>query len=69
MLVSGVNKIMGLCSIISGGRCYTCPTKEIDGELYFAFKKEWHSVKKYITKNTTELVSENGNWFSRGYRP
>ena len=44
MLVLGINKILGWCQIVSGGRRYTCPTKEIDGDLCFAFKRSWHPV-------------------------
>ena len=44
MLVLGINKILNWCHITSGGRNYTCPTKLIDGKLFFHFKKEWYSV-------------------------
>ena len=56
MLVLGVNKILKWCQITIGGRRYTCPTKEINGELYFVFKKVWHPVAKYIFEHTEELV-------------
>ena len=39
MLVLGVNRILKWCQITTGGRRYTCPTKEIDGELFFCLKK------------------------------
>ena len=39
MLVLGVNKILKWCQIVSNGRTYTCPTKEINGKLFFHFKK------------------------------
>ena len=35
MLVLGVNRILKWCQITTGGRRYTCPTKEINGELFF----------------------------------
>ena len=35
MLVLGVNRILKWCQITAGGRRYTCPTKEINGELFF----------------------------------
>ena len=39
MLVLGVNKVLNWCQVLSNGRKYTCPTKVVDGELCFAFKK------------------------------
>ena len=68
MLVLGVNKILKWCQILSGGRRYTCPTKYIDGELFFHFKKEWHRVEDYLSENTNELVEEDGKTFSRPFR-
>lgn len=53
MLVLGVNKILNWCQIVSGGRRYTCPTKEIDGKLLFSFKKAWHPLEEYrLYKNS-----------------
>lgn len=68
MLVSGINKILQWCSVISGGRTYTCPTKVIDGELMFHFKKQWHSVAKYVSEHAEELVSEGGRVFGRPFK-
>ena len=65
MLVLGVNKILKWCQITSGGRRYTCPTKLVDGELLFKFKKEWHSVAKYAAEHLDELVEEGGKVISR----
>ena len=47
----------------SGGRTYTCPTKLIDGKLFFHFKKEWHSVAEFVSDHAEELVSEGGMFF------
>ena len=33
-------------------------TKEIDGELFFLFKKVWHPVSKYISEHADELMSD-----------
>lgn len=68
MLVLGINKILNLCQIISGGRRYTCPTKLINGKLFFHFKKEWHSVAEFISDHAEELVSEGGKVFSRPFK-
>ena len=67
MLVLGVNKILGWCQIVSGGRRYTCFTKEIDGQLHFVFKKAWHPVAEYISDHAEELVREGGRVFSRPF--
>lgn len=55
MLVLGINHVLKWVQITTGGRCYTCPTKYIDGKLFFKFKKEWHEVAKYICEHTTEF--------------
>ena len=68
MLVIGVNKILKWCQIISGGRRYTCPTKVINGELFFAFKKAWHPVAKYISEHAEELVQEGGKVISKSFK-
>lgn len=68
MLISRINRIMNWCQIISGGRHYTCPTKMVDGKLYFHFKKEWYSVAEYISGHVEELVSEGGKVFSRTFK-
>jgi hypothetical protein len=57
MLVMGINRILKWVQIISGGRSYTCPTKEINGELFFIFKKSWHKVMDFTSEHTTELIS------------
>ena len=48
MLVLGINKILKWCQITTCGRRYTCPTKEIDGKLFFAFKKAWHPIADFV---------------------
>ena len=68
MLVLGVNKILKWCQIVSNGRTYTCPTKEINGKLFFHFKKEWHSVAEFISYQAEELVEEGGKVFSRVFK-
>lgn len=68
MLVLGINKILNWCQITSGGRTYTCPTKLIDGKLFFHFKKEWHSVAEFVSDHAEEFVSEGGKVFSRPFK-
>lgn len=65
MLILGINRVLKWLQITSGGRSYTCPTKEINGELFFIFKKEWHRVADFLSEHTTELVSEGGKIISR----
>ena len=50
MLVLGVNEMLGWAQILSNGRRYTCVIKEIDGELFFKFKNQWHRVSDYTEK-------------------
>lgn len=68
MLVLGINKILNWCQIASGGRKYTCPTKMIDGKLFFHFKKAWHPVADYLADHAEELVREGGVVFSRPFK-
>lgn len=68
MVVLGVNKILKWCQISSGGRKYTCPTKYIDSNLFFRFKKVWHPVADYISEHAEELVEEGGKVFSRPFK-
>lgn len=65
MIVLGVNKVLNWCQIISDGRTYTCRTKDIDGKLYFIFKRVWHPVEEFLSDHATELVEEGGKLFSR----
>lgn len=68
MLVLGINKVLDWCQIVSGGRTYTCPTKEINGELFFRFKRIWHPITEFISDNAHELVEEGGKIFSRPFK-
>ena len=68
MLVLGINKILNWCQITTGGRTYTCRTKEIDGSLHFIFKRVWHPVSKFVSDTAEELVREGGKTFSRPYK-
>ena len=68
MLVLGINKILKWCQITSGGRTYTCPTKVIDGEIFFHFKKEGHKAAQFASEHMVELVKEDGNIFSRPFK-
>jgi len=47
MLVLGINHVLKWVQIVSGGIRYTCPMKEINGKLFFHFKKELHKVMDY----------------------
>ena len=66
MLVLGINKILEWCQITSGGRTYTCPTKYIDGKLFFKFKRVWHPVSDYISEHLP-LFYKGVLWFSQAY--
>lgn len=55
MMALGINHILKSVQIIAGGRRYTCPMKESDGELYFKFKDEWHKVMEYSSELTDEF--------------
>ena len=48
MLILNINKILKWVQITNEGKSYTCPTKEINKELFFKFKGEWHKVKDYL---------------------
>lgn len=68
MLILGINKICDWVQITTGGRKYTCPMKSINGELFFAFKKSWHPVAKYVTKTANVLLNEGGRIVSKPYK-
>lgn len=56
MLILGINRILEWVQITTNGRRYTCPMKEINGELFFRFKNQWHKVIDYVSDHTNELV-------------
>ena len=51
MIVIGLNKVCHWCQIIATHGTYTCPTKLIDGELCFRFKKVWYKVAEYASEH------------------
>jgi len=65
MIVLGVNKVLKWCQVFANGRRYTCPIKEVDGKLFFFFKKAWHCVKEFAPEGTRELVEECGKIIER----
>ncbi len=66
-IVLGVNSILGWVQIFTHGCRYTCWTKEIDGELFFTFKKRWFRVSDYTTEHTSVLLKEGGKTISRSF--
>jgi hypothetical protein len=68
LLVLDVNKILKWCSITSGGKKYTRPIKEVNGELFFLFKKSWHRVNDFLSDHAEELVQEGAKIFSRAIK-
>ena len=68
MLVLGINKILKWCQITNGDRTYTCPTKYINGELFFRFKNEWHKGAEFVSNHAEELVEEGGKIFSQSFK-
>ena len=60
MIVLGLNRIGNWCQVLSNGRKYTCRLKEIDGKLFFYFKKEYHPLMEYLSDTAHELVSDRG---------
>ena len=65
MLILGINRILNWVQITTGGRKFTCPTKEINGELFFRFKNNWHKVMEFTSELTTELISKDGKVINR----
>lgn len=55
MLVLCINYACNWVQITNVGRRYTCPMKEISGELYFRFKNQWHQVRDYTSESTSEF--------------
>lgn len=54
MYVCGIS-IPYHAQILTHGCFYTCPIKQIDGEWYFRFKKQWHKVNDYSDEHTRIL--------------
>lgn len=69
MLVLGICDTLKMkwCQIATGGRRYTCPTKVINGELFFRFKNVWHPVAQFVSDNAEILVEEGGKVFSKQF--
>jgi hypothetical protein len=65
MLVLGINRILKWVQITTGWGTYTCPIKEINGELFFKFRNDWHKVIDFTSDLTTELISEGGKIISK----
>lgn len=65
MLVLGINRILKWVQITTGWGTYTCPTKQVNDELFFKFKNKWYRVIDFTSEFTTELVSEEGKNISR----
>ena len=65
MIVLGINRICKWCQITAGGRSYTRPIKEINGQLFFKFKKVWHPVVEYLSDYCEELFQEGGKILTR----
>ena len=67
MRVLGVNRILNWLQIVDS-KIYTCPTKEVNGELLFRYKNKWHRAIDYSYEKTDELYSENGKTLSRIFK-
>lgn len=68
MLVLGINKILKWSQITTGWGTYTCPIKEVSGEMFFKFKRIWHPITDFVSEYTTELVEEGERIFSRPFK-
>lgn len=68
MIVLMVNKACEWCQIAPETGRYTCPIKTVNGELLFKFKREWHSVAKYVAESAHELAYVEGKLMNRPYK-
>ena len=70
MLVLGITEtdIMKWCQITNNGIRRTCPTKIINGELFFKFKKAWHPVARYVSEHAEVLLEERGKVISKPFK-
>lgn len=55
MLVLLINHACSWVQITTGNGRYTCPMREVDDELFFKFKGEWHRVSDYENELTSEF--------------
>ncbi len=65
MLVLGVNRVLNWVQVLSNGRKYTCPIVVVNGESFFHFKKQLHSVAAYLSDHAEEWLMEGGKYISR----
>lgn len=67
MLVLGINRILKWAQIVSGGKRYTCPTKEINGELFWYYKKRKCRTPTGVSHLRLFLYNEGSNWSGVGF--
>lgn len=63
MQVFGVNKILKWCQAFSNGKSYTCPTKAIDGKLFFRFKNEGQVLSNSFQSMLTNQSKKAAMYF------
>ena len=70
MLVLGLTDTLTAkwCQILSVGRRYTCPTRVINGEMFFRFKRAWHPISQFVSDHAEVLVQEGGKTFSKPFK-
>ena len=67
-MIIGVNRILNLVQIISGGRRYTCPMVKLNGVDTFRFKNKIYNVADHVSEHTTELLYEGKKVISRLFK-
>lgn len=55
IIVMTISKLIDAVIIFTHGARYTCPTKEVDGELMFWFKQKWRKVADHVIDATDDL--------------
>lgn len=50
VFIGELTKITNMVRVITSNGSYSCPTKTINGELFFKFKRKWHKVEDYLYK-------------------
>jgi hypothetical protein len=55
IFVMTISNFIDAVIIFTHGARYMCPTKEVDGELMFWFKRKWHKVSDHTTEYTDDL--------------